>query len=160
MLLVTSLLFLLYALPLLIIGVTAVASSGFSEASSLVEFSVALSGVYLGPTRDTLGTFVVPFITASAATSIHKGAGIERETKVIFIVLVVLFVLSALVFCEVQMHADILVHQLNTENQESLKGVDEKLKNMSESYIKEILGYISLLLGISQTSKVKTNENI
>lgn len=157
MLIIMSLLFMLYALPLFIIGITAIASSGFTEASGLVEFSVALSGVYLGPTRDTLGTFVVPFITAYAATSLHKGIGIERETMGIFIVLVALFVLAALVFCEVQMHADILVGQLNTINQEVLKGVDEKLKNMSEAYIKEILGYISLLLGITQTSR--TNDD-
>ncbi len=153
MLLITYTLLGLYSLPLLIIMVTFSVSDGFAASSSWSEFSIALSGIYLSPTRDSLGTFVVPFVTAYAITTIQKGAGIERETKILFFVLVAIFIVSILVYCAINMRVDLLITNLSETNQSILSGSKEKLLAMAESYVKESLAYISLLLGISQSSK-------
>lgn len=153
MLLITYTLLGLYSLPLLIILVTFAVSDGFAASSSWSEFSIALSGIYLSPTRDSLGTFVVPFVTAYSITTIQKGAGIERETKILFFVLVAIFIVSILVDCAINMRVDLLITNLSETNESILSGSKEKLLAMAKSYVKESLAYISLLLGISQSSK-------
>jgi hypothetical protein len=156
MFLIAYTLLVLYSLPLLVLLITFLVSSGFTESSSLIEFSIALSGIYLTPTRDTLGTFVVPFVTAYATTTIQKGVGVERATLVFFFVLVAIFLLSILVYCAVNMRVDLLLTQLSETNQSVLSGSKEKLLAVAASYVKETLAYISLLLGISQAPKVGT----
>jgi hypothetical protein len=127
MFLIAYTLLVLYSLPLLVLLITFLVSSGFTESSSLIEFSIALSGIYLTPTRDTLGTFVVPFVTAYATTTIQKGVGVERATLVFFFVLVAIFLLSILVYCAVNMRVDLLLTQLSETNQSVLSGSKEKL---------------------------------
>jgi len=153
MLLIAYTLLVLYSLPLFVLLITFVVSSGFTASSSWIEFAIALSGIYLTPTRDTLGTFVVPFITAYATTTIQKGIGIERETLTFFFVLVTIFLLSILVYCAVNMRVDLLLTQLSETKESVLSGSKEKLLAVASSYVKETLAYISLLLGISQAPK-------
>ncbi len=153
MLLITYTLLGLYSLPLFIILVTFSVSNGFATSSIWSEFSIALSGIYLSPTRDSLGTFVVPFVTAYAITTIQKRARIERQTIILFFVLVTIFIASVLVYCAINMRIEKLIVNLDETNQSIIIKSKEKLLLMSESYVKETLAYISLLLGISQSSK-------
>jgi hypothetical protein len=129
------------------------ASDGFTISSSWIEFSIALSGIYLTPIRDALGACVVPFITAYAVTSIQQDTKIEIETRVLFLSIVGIFLLSILAYCAIKMRIDVFLGQLSATNQTELSGVKVKLLSMAESYVKEVLAYISLLLGISKSSK-------
>jgi hypothetical protein len=133
--------------------VTFVVTYGFTLSSNWNDFSIVLCGIYLTLIRDLLGICVVPFITAHAITTVQKGAGIEIETKAIFFTLVTIFILSILVYCALKVQITDLLHQLSETDQSILKKTEENLLRMSESYIKETLTYIALLLGISQSSK-------
>ena len=154
MLIVAYSLLVLYSLPLIVLLITFAATEGFAEASLWAEFTVALSKVYLSPVRDALGTFVVPFLTAYAVSSIQKGVEIKLQTLVMFFVLILIFVVSILVYCAVDMRGESLVQSLQEWDQGKLKSFSDDLKSMSGSYVKETLAYISLLIGISQSAKV------
>lgn len=157
MLLVLFSLLALYVLPLLLITISYLTTSGFVAPGTgeLFGLSIALTKMYLGPTRETLGTFVVPFITAYAVSKIQKGTGFERDTKIIFFSMVVIFLLSAAVYCVIHTDVDMLLANMGTADQVALKDAKLKLLQMPESYVKEVLAYISLLLGISHSKKAE-----
>lgn len=159
MLLILISLLALYILPLIIITITYVMSSSFTTPGSGVFFgySIALTKIYLGPMRETLGTFVVPFITAYAVSSIQKGMGFERDTKIIFFLMVAAFLLAIIVYCMMDTGVNQLLAESMINDQTELKETRIKLLQMPESYIKETLAYISLLLGISH-SKVEADK--
>ena len=156
MLLITYTLLVLYTLPLFILLFTDFVSTGFIMPSSWIEFSIALCGIYLASARDTLGTVVVPLVTAYSATSLQREDTIGRDTKCIFFVLVAIFILSILVYCSVKTRLDILLAQLTETDQSILSTSKEKLITMTESYVKETLAYIALVLGISQSLRTSS----
>lgn len=153
MLLISYTLLLIYSLPMLVLLAAFALSSGFSASSPWLEFSVSLSGIYFTTTRDALATFVVPFITAFSVGRVESGTSIHRRTLVLFFVLVALFLLSMLSYSLVTMHIETFVQQLNTASSDALKQIKQQLLDVCSAYVKETLAYISLLLGVAQSSR-------
>jgi hypothetical protein len=153
MLLVAYTLLLLYALPVLVLLLAFALSSGFTVASPWLDFSVSLSGIYFTETRDALGTFVVPFVTAFSVGRLPARESYHPQTLVMFFVLVLLFVLSMLAYSLVNMRAEAFVAQLDESAGEVLKQIKQRLLDVSTAYVKESLAYISLLLGVAQANR-------
>jgi hypothetical protein len=158
MLLISYTLLLIYALPLLVLLAAFALSSGFATSSPWLEFTVSLSGIYFTSTRDALATFVVPFITAFSVGRIESGTTIHRQTIVLFLVLVGLFLLSMLSYSLVNMYIESFVQQLSTASSESLKQVRQQLLDVCAAYVKETLAYISLLLGVAQSTRAGAKQ--
>lgn len=142
----------LYALPLIVILVTFVASDGFSISSPAISFSMALAGLYASDVRETLGTFVVPFIMAYAVAGAQKDARIESRTLWLFFTLAALFVASIIVYCAITTSVNTMLAQ-SDEGTEAVISSRQNFLAMSEAYVKELLVYISLLIGISQARR-------
>lgn len=144
----------LYALPLFVIAIVAFATEGFSRSTLGLDFTISIAGVFMSPTRDALGTFVVPFIMAYSVTTVRRGSGMEHEALQLFVLLVALFLLSLCTHCIVDMRLDQLIHQLKTDDQDRLHEIRQNLPALTQAYIKETLAYVSLILGISRTDRV------
>ena len=142
----------LYSLPLIVILTTFVISDGFTKSSSTIEFSMALAGLYASDVRETLGTFVVPFIMAYAVAGAQKNDRIEARTLWLFFSLAILFVVSIVVYCAVTTRIDLMLSQTSA-NKEFVIESKRQFLSMSASYVKELLVYISLLIGISRARR-------
>jgi hypothetical protein len=143
----------LYSLPLFVLLVTFIVTAGFSEASVWSEFAISLSGIYLSPLRDTLGTFAVPFITAYAVTTVQKDTSVAPDTLRLFYTLVLLLVVAITTYCVTDMRVSVLLSQLMEGDADKLEKFKERLLGISSAYVKELLVYISLLLGITGTKR-------
>lgn len=159
MLIVAYTLIALYAIPIFVLLAAFALSSGFSEGSASLDFSIALSGIYFTSTRDALGTFVVPFVTAFSVRQISGQQGkYSKQTMALFFVLVVLFLLSMFANAIMQMRWDSFLAQVEEANAEILKGAKDKLLGVTEAYVKELLAYISLLLGVTQATRTSEKD--
>lgn len=142
----------LYSLPLLVILATFVLSDGFTKSSPVIEFNMALAGLYASDVRETLGTFVVPFIMAYAVAGVQRSGRVQARTLWLFLVLVVLFVISIIVYCAVTTRIDLMLSQTSVAPAFVMESKKQFLL-ISSSYVKELLVYISLLIGISQAGR-------
>lgn len=154
MLIVAYTLITLYSIPVLVLLGSFLLSDGFQQGSFALDFSVALAGIYFTATRDALGTFVVPFVTAFSAGQISGEEGkYSKKTMALFFVLVALFLLSMLCYAVINMRWESFLAQLNEANSAVLKNAKEQLLGVSAAYVKESLAYISLLLGVTQATR-------
>jgi len=159
MMVVAYTLLLLYALPVLVLLIAFAFSSGFALHSQWLEFSVALSGIYFTNTRDALGTFVVPFVTAFSVSRLQPDEGrYHPQTLRLFFVLVGLFLASMLCYSVVSMRVNEFVSQLNESSPGALAETKTRLLNVSAAYVKESLAYISLLLGVAQAANSRSER--
>jgi hypothetical protein len=142
----------LYALPLIVLLATFVASNWYTQSSPTIEFSMALAGLYASDVRETLGTFVVPFIMAYAVAGVQKDGRIEARTLWLFVTLALLFLVSIIVYCAVTTRIDVMLGQTDASPEDVLASREHFLA-MSRAYVKELLVYISLLIGISQAGR-------
>ena len=155
---VTYVMLALYALPLFVIAVVSIATDGFSRSTLGLDFTISIAGVFMSPTRDALGTFVVPFIMAYSVTAVRRRSGLERSALQLFVLLVALFLLSLCTHCIVDMRIDQLIHQLTTDDQQRLNEIRTNLPALTQAYIKETLAYVSLILGISRTDNAASES--
>lgn len=142
----------LYALPLIVLLVTFIASDWYTTSSPTISFSMALAGLYASDVRETLGTFVVPFIMAYAVAGVQKDGRIEARTLWLFMTLALLFLMSIMVYCAVTTRIDVMLGQTDASAEDVLASRENFLA-MSRAYVKELLVYISLLIGISQAGR-------
>ena len=143
-----SLLF-LYALPLIVIIAAFAMSGWFSSESPLIEFSISLAALYASEVRESLGTFVVPFVTAYAVAGVQKSDRLEARTTWLFLTLTLLFLMAIVVNGAIRLKVDVMIAQTGFAKAVSIEAKDNLLL-MSKAYVKEILVYISLLIGISR----------
>jgi len=143
----------LYALPLFIVLFAFLVSSGFTVSSRSIDFSIALAGLYASEIRETLGTFVIPFITAYAVAGVQKERRVEARTLWLFFSLTTLFLISVVVYSAVQTQIDVMLSQTALDADRMMESKDNFL-NMSSAYVKELLVYISLLIGITQAGSL------
>lgn len=168
----------IYILPIIILLLAFAMSHGFSCPNVMIDFTLALSPIFQSQLRNALGTIVVPFVTALATsqrqlslscqdkpiesnkkfrkknTSQDKNIDKNKSTTSryrLFIVLVILFFLTLISYGVTQMRSSTLIQQLSETDPEKLNSIKEFLKNMTESYMKELLAYISIVLGISKS---------
>lgn len=153
MLFVTYTLLFLYAAPVFVLLLAFFMSDGFRLASDWLEFSVSLSGIYFTETRNSLATFVVPFVTAYSTGRLSAERGMNRGAVTLFMVLVCLFCLSILAYSLVSMHIDKFVANLSEDSSTLLRDAERKLLDVAAAYVKETLAYISLLLGVAQSTR-------
>lgn len=157
MLIVAYTLIALYSIPVLVLLISFLLSGGFQQGSFALDFSVALAGIYFTATRDALGTFVVPFVTAFSVGQISGEEGrYSKKTMALFFVLVLLFILSMLCYAIINMRWESFLAQLNEANTTILKNAKDQLLGVSSAYVKESLAYISLLLGVTQATRPTT----
>ncbi len=145
----------LYAIPLFLILATFAASNGFTETSKFIDFGLALVALYSADTRETLGTFVVPFVTAYAVADAQGKGKVAAKTVWLFGTLTTLFLLSVVAYCAVHTRVDVMLGQTSVDGETLLKSRGEFL-SISSAYVKELLVYISLVIGISQARKSET----
>ncbi|MDH5833396.1 hypothetical protein [Luteimonas kalidii] len=142
----------LYALPLIVLLATFIASDWYTRSSPTITFSMAIAGLYASDVRETLGTFVVPFIMAYAVAGVQKDGRIEARTIWLFATLTFLFLLSIVVYCAITTRVDVMLGQTDALPEVVSKSREHFLA-MSRDYVKELLVYISLLIGISQAGR-------
>jgi hypothetical protein len=159
MMFVAYTLLLLYAMPVVVLLAAFAFSAGFTLHNLWLEFAVALSGIYFTGTRDALGTFVVPFLTAFSVSRMQPVEGrYHPQTLTFFFVLVALFIASMLCYSLMSMRADTFVSQLDQSSGVALKEIKTRLLDVSAAYVKESLAYISLLLGVAQASNSRSGK--
>jgi hypothetical protein len=145
-------LLMLYALPLIVILFAFVSSDWFTKSSALISFSMSLASLYASNVRETLGTFIVPFVTAYAVAGVQKGNRLEARTLWLFVTLIGLFLMSIVVYSAIQTKVDTMLGQTSVPKPDRLAAKNQFL-SMSASYVKELLVYISLLIGISHAGR-------
>lgn len=151
-LVVCYVLLLLYALPLIVILAAFVVSDWFTASSPMIEFSMALAGLYALDVRPTLGTFVVPFVTAYAVAGVQKNDRLEAKTMWLFFTLTLLFLMSIVVYGAIQLRVDQMIGQ-TSQSKVISTDAKENFLSMSVAYVKELLVYISLVIGISRAGR-------
>lgn len=159
MLAITFTLLFIYTIPLILI-ITIFIWSQFSNVSAdAYELITQLSGIYLGTTRETIGTFLVPFVTAYAISDIqYENTELKKGTIIILYTMIIIFVFSIFAYSIIQIKLGTWMSNLDVTDINTLETMKNNLIDMSKSYLKETLAYISLLLGISHVKRSKGNE--
>ncbi len=131
----------IYGLPLIGIVLSAVWSGFFSSEVQLVYIVSAINQTQLSLLRDTFGSLIIPLVTAYSIKTISSGQNVPKETKQLFTVLIVLFLVSLIFYGIV----------VSYENHLSKYGMSifQSFKDLTLTYTKETLTYIGLTLGIS-----------
>lgn len=156
MLIVAYTLIALYSIPVVVLLGAFLISGGFQQGGFALDFSVALAGIYFASTREALGTFVVPFVTAFSAGQISgKEDKYSKKTLTLFFVLVALFLISMFSYAIISMRWESFLAQLDEANDAILRNAKSQLLGMSSAYVKESLAYISLLLGVTQATRMR-----
>lgn len=138
----------LYSLPLILLALTPFASGGYLEPSVFVEATFKVVARYVAELRDAFAVFVVPFVTAMSSgrwDGAAKGGLKPIHTFFIFIAMLTLsIVLHAYIGTKGGAVASIQV----VEPDKAQENVESALAILN-TYTKEVLTYISLLLGVS-----------
>lgn len=147
----------LYALPLIVILIAFISSDWFKASSPTIVFSMSLAGLYASEIRETLGTFVVPFVTAYAVAGVQKGGRLEPRTIWLFFTLVLLFLISVVVYSAIDQKVVTMLSQTSVGKDEAQEAKVHFI-SMSKSYVKELLVYISLVIGISNAGRKEEKQ--
>jgi len=137
----------LYALPLLLFLIAAGTSGGFLYKSNFLLLTLQVTTQYLESLRESFATFVIPFVTAySAAGPKRDGTGGLGQLALFFILAALLVVSIVLLgFLNVRSNDFSLIFELEPE---AIKTLYEHEQTLLTAYTKELLVYISLLIGI------------
>lgn len=144
----------LYALPLVVLTLAYFSSDHFKEDSLLGEIFVAMVDVYIANTRDILGGFMVPFLTANAFAESNdtRASSIEKsESTILFYTLVTIFLLSIFVYCVVKLKFLLLISNSNETDDLKIETIIQRTLEMAKSYIKETISFMALILGIKKS---------
>lgn len=153
---VRNVLIFIYILPLLVLTIAFFESQHFKQPSLISESFVAMVDVYLANTRDTLGSFMLPFLTANTFAELRKENSSQVDNEKFhnfFYVLVGIFMLSIFVYCLVTLNIESLISNLNETNESKVNQIKLETEVMTKSYIKETIGFIALMLGIEKSSE-------
>jgi hypothetical protein len=138
----------LYSLPLALLLLATMTSRGYTMESSFLRVTIIVSSKYFHQLRDAFATFVVPFVTAYSATSRDPSAQGGLKAGTLFFILVGILCAAILLLGTVEANELDFIKNLN------MKGTDAKdaftlVDGLLTSYVKEVLTYVSLVLGIS-----------
>lgn len=145
---VQATLLILYCLPLGLLLIATCTSWGFTGQSSFLEMTLTVTTQYFDQLREAFATFVVPFVTAYAV------AGSEPNDLRGLRPLALFFILVAMVSTAILLLGFLDSRQESFEHNLELSSRDARTEfihaqSLLISYIKEVLTYISLILGIS-----------
>jgi uncharacterized membrane protein YgcG len=149
---ITYTLIALYVLPLILLFITW-SIGGFIENRALTNVSLAINTQYVASARSALGTIAMPFVTAYAVLGAQTGRKIPTETVCLFLVLVGFWVGSMFLKAFVDPIAAQVLQNLTSQDQTLLQAQRDALTESLSAYPRELLVYISLLLGITQNVK-------
>jgi len=141
-------LFLCYLLPLIAMLVSVVTSQLFQTDASLITTTAAISTTFLDSIRTGIGTLLIPLITAYSVQIRHRNENIPVQTKWLIRFLILVFILSF------TLHGVIVAHQERLV--EYSPQAFDVFKSTSLLYTKELLSYISVVIGISAKTMGKT----
>lgn len=142
----------LYSFPLFLIVGSMFTSRGFALESDFVMVAFRVTTQYVDSLRDSFATFVIPFVTAFSSVGSARFETPGLSPLKLFFVLVSLLAVAilALAFLNVREQTFLASLPIDPVDGAALF-VDGQ--TMLAAYIKELLTYISLLLGISAWSQ-------
>lgn len=138
----------LYSLPLLMLLCSAFASRGFKNDSSLLLVTLDVVSQYAETLREAFATFVIPFVTALAAGRWSASTRGGMNPMQIFFVLVILLLIAIGMLAYIHAQEARIMQSLPISDDLAVQKIKEAL-DLVTSYVKEVLTYISLLLGVS-----------
>lgn len=146
---VYSLLF-VYSLPLLFILLSVFTTDFFSARDDTVHIAHAMSGSFFSLFRDTFGSIIVPLITAYSIPTRQPDQPIPRQTLRLFFALIGIFLLTVLLYATITYYQDALAkfNELDAEGKLT-KDIPKTFLDTINTYGKETLAYVALLLGLS-----------
>lgn len=119
-----------------------------------MSFMNSLYNAYSLQIRDVLGSCMVPFIAANAIFGFAKTDQLSKDSKHLFVYLVCIFSLSVFVYCIVSINVNTFTSSLQVSEEDAVT-IKATLTSVSDSYLKETLTFIALILGISLRSNDK-----
>jgi len=137
---ILCLVLIIYALPLLLIVISALSTDFFALERDIIYVASAISAINSGYFRDIFGSIIVPLVTAFSI-QISRDQKIPRATLTLFTFFVVLYVLSSIFYGVV------------VSKEEKLKHFGEAIFNsfrdITGANMKETLIYIAMTIGIT-----------
>lgn len=146
---VYSLLF-IYSIPLLFILLSLYTTDFFTARNNTVYMADAISGTFFSLFRDTFGSIIVPMITAYSIPTRQPNQPIPSETLRLFFTLTGIFLLTVVLYAFITYHQDALARFNDFDKDGKLvKDIPAAFFNTINTYGKESLAYLALLLGLS-----------
>lgn len=136
----------LYALPLLLTLLGTVTSSGFTHPSAVLDLALQVTLQYIENLRELFAMFVVPFVTAYAAGSARNDSGGLGTVPLFFMLCCLL--LTAIVLTGLLNAREDAFFRIQERSPEEVLDLYNRQKELIAAYTKELLVYISLLLGV------------
>ncbi|MGE0497571.1 MAG: hypothetical protein AB7I35_01770 [Ramlibacter sp.] len=146
---ITYPLLLVYFLPVLVIYWVSIRTDTFlNDADGILGFARAIAGPFFDTVRSTMGAIFVPFVMAYAVKDRQPDQPIPRSTLGIFLVFLVFFVATTVLYGLVEMREVSLRRHLVTVGGKGV-AVYEVYRDTALAYARESLTYIALVLGIA-----------
>ena len=137
-----------YFLPILVIWIAAWHSGLFVNDSALLYYARAITGPFYDGFRASLGTIVLPFVTAYAVKDRLANHRVPGETLFLFIILLAIFLGVTLLYGVIDHHRSTLLRATETIDGHTVN-VYEIFRDTAMTYARETVGYIALVLGIA-----------
>ena len=137
-----------YFLPILVIWVAAWHSGMFVNDSALLYYARAITGPFYDSFRASLGTIVLPFVTAYAVKDRLTNHRVPGETLFLFCILLAIFLGVTLLYGVIDLHRQTLLRATQTIDGRDVS-VYVIFRDTAMTYAKETVGYIALVLGIA-----------
>lgn len=141
----------LYSFPLFLIVGSMFTSRGFALESDFVMIAFRVTTQYVDSLRESFATFVIPFVTAFSSVGSARFDTPGLSPLKLFFVLVSLLAVAILALAFLNVREQTFLASLPVD---PIKGAAlfADGRTVLSAYIKELLTYISLLLGISAWS--------
>ena len=133
----------IYSIPLLAIFFSILNSSFFTLHKSSVLIIAFIAKTHFVYLRDVFSSILVPLVTAYSLSKITSDKIIPKQTKILFTVLIIIFIIS------IFSHGSILYSEPEFNNRIYDHVTFDNYSNITLYYSKEVLAYIALTLGIS-----------
>lgn len=138
----------LYSLPLFLLALTPFASDGYLEPSVLVDATFKVVARYVAELRDAFAVFVVPFVTAMSSGRWDGDAKGGLKPIHTFFIFIAMLTLSIVLHAYIDTKGGAVAEIQTTEPDKATENVETALAILN-TYTKEVLTYISLLVGVS-----------
>ncbi len=142
----------LYSLPLILLIYSAVVTSDFKYESRTMEVTLQIVTQYVETLREAFATFVIPFVTALAAGRWSNSTEGGLKPLHLFFILVAILLSAIVILAYMNASSSDIQESLNLSPEEASSQVKQAI-GIASSYVKELLIYISLLLGVSIWNK-------
>jgi hypothetical protein len=136
-----------YSLPLLLSLIGAVTSRGFLDQSSFLTLALQITTQYIESLRESFATFVIPFVTAYAAAGARREEAGGLGSNALFFVIASLLLVSIFLLGLLNVRSEDFF-QIFELKPEAVKTLYDREKALLAAYTKELLVYISLLIGV------------